>query len=46
MKAYCLKCKTQQEMSNAQEKTTKNGRTMMSGNCKECGTKTNKFVSK
>lgn len=44
MFAYCLKCKKQQEMKNPQMKTTKNGRSMMSGECIKCSCKMNKFV--
>jgi uncharacterized Zn finger protein (UPF0148 family) len=37
--AYCVKCKSKKEMSNAQEVTMKNGRTATQGTCPDCGTK-------
>ena len=40
---YCVKCKKGTIPSNMIEKTTKNGRCMMSGTCSKCGTKVNKF---
>lgn len=40
---YCVKCKKGTIPSNMVEKTTKNGRCMMSGTCSKCGTKVNKF---
>lgn len=36
---YCVKCKTQREMSNAQSITMKNGRKATQGICPVCGTK-------
>lgn len=45
-KGYCLKCKKQQLMKESQLKTTSNGRKMMTGTCKKCGTKICKFMPK
>lgn len=45
MQAYCLKCKSQKEMKDPKDKTTKNGRHMVSGTCTICATKMNKFVA-
>lgn len=44
MHGYCLKCKKQMEMKEVKEKTSKNGRKMVSGKCTNCSTKMNKFV--
>lgn len=45
MEAYCVRCKSKQTMSQPQEKTTANGRRMMSGNCPKCNCKMNVFLS-
>jgi hypothetical protein len=45
MEGYCVICKQKQAMEQAKEKKTANGRLMMSGVCKKCGTKVNVFVS-
>ena len=45
VKCYCLKCKSQKEMVDPTPKTTKNGRSMVTGKCKACGTNMSKFVS-
>ncbi len=45
VKGYCLKCKKQQPMNDGKLKTTTNGRKMMTGTCKSCGTKMCKFMS-
>ena len=37
--AYCVKCKAEREMRDAQESTMKNGRPATQGVCPECGTK-------
>jgi hypothetical protein len=37
--AYCVKCKTKREMSNATQITMKNGRPATEGKCPVCGTK-------
>lgn len=37
--AYCMKCKTKQEMKNPKAVTMKNGHSAMSGVCPVCGTK-------
>jgi len=36
---YCLKCKKQTEIKDAQEITMKNGKPATTGTCPECGTK-------
>lgn len=44
-KAYCVKCKKKNTpMINCKNATSKNGRNMVKGVCKKCGTKMNKFV--
>ena len=44
-KAYCVKCrKNNMPMTNCKNVTSKNGRSMLKGLCKKCGTKMNKFV--
>ena len=37
--AYCLKCRTKRQISNAQEVTLKNGRPATQGTCPVCNTK-------
>ena len=37
--AYCLKCRTKRQISNAQEVTLKNGRPATQGTCLVCNTK-------
>ena len=39
VEAYCLKCRTQRAMSDAQEVTMKNGKPATMGKCPVCGTK-------
>jgi RNase P subunit RPR2 len=39
MQAYCLKCRQQREMKDAQAITMKNGKPATSGTCPVCGTK-------
>lgn len=46
MEGYCVICKTKQQIQQAKDKTTSNGRHMLSGYCPKCGTKINVFVSK
>ena len=41
---YCVKCKKKQTMVSCKKATSSNGRNMMKGECKVCGTKMNKFV--
>jgi DNA-directed RNA polymerase subunit RPC12/RpoP len=36
---YCLKCKKQVEIQNAQAITMKNGKPATTGTCPNCGTK-------
>ena len=38
MTAYCMKCRQQREVSNAQSVTMKNGRPATKGTCSVCGT--------
>jgi len=38
VEAYCLKCRTQREMSNPQATTMKNGKPATKGKCPVCGT--------
>ena len=45
MEGYCVRCKSKQAMSDAKEKTTSNGRLMMSGTCSKCNCKMNVFLS-
>lgn len=42
--AYCVKCKKKQSMTGCTKATSSNGRNMIKGTCKTCGTKMNKFV--
>lgn len=44
MDCYCLKCKGKRKMINYKKTKTKNGRNMMKGECKTCGTKVSKFI--
>lgn len=37
--AYCFKCRTKREISNATQVTLKNGRPATQGTCPHCGTK-------
>ena len=39
MEAYCVKCHTKKDMSNAQAITMKNGRPATQGVCPACSTK-------
>jgi len=39
MQAYCVKCRSSREISNAQQITMKNGRPATQGTCPTCGTK-------
>jgi len=39
MEAYCLKCRTKREMSDAKSVTMKNGKPAMQGTCPVCSTK-------
>ena len=44
-KAYCVKCqKKNMAMVKCRNVTSKNGRSMLKGICKKCGTKMNKFI--
>jgi len=46
IKAYCMKCKAEQVVQDAQIVTMKNGRTAAQGVCPVCGTKMFKFLPK
>ena len=39
MTGYCVKCRSQEEMSNTQSITMKNGRPATQGICPKCGIK-------
>lgn len=43
---HCLKCKSKKEMINGQIKTNVKGNKYISGNCKDCSCKMNKFIKK
>ena len=43
--AYCVKCKSKNEMKNAKEVQMKNGRPAMKGECLVCGTGMYKILS-
>ena len=43
---YCVKCKANRTIAKAKMTTTKNGRSVVSGVCKTCGTKMMRFVKK
>ena len=44
IKAYCMKCKAERTIQNAQITMTKNGRPAANGVCPVCGTKMFKFL--
>jgi hypothetical protein len=46
MLGYCVKCKKKTEIVDGKISKTKNGRNMMKGVCKICGTKENVFLPK
>lgn len=46
MDIYCVKCKAKTPTENVTEKTTKNGRSALTGNCVKCNTKKYRFISK
>jgi len=37
MQAYCMRCKTQREMTESQQVTMKNGKPATKGKCPVCG---------
>lgn len=39
MEAYCFKCRSKQEITDAEQVTLKNGRPASRGTCPVCGTK-------
>ena len=46
VKAYCMKCKAERTVKDAQIVTMKNGRTAAQGVCPVCSTKMFKFLPK
>lgn len=44
MKAYCFKCKKQQEIKNPEQVVLKNGRHAVKGICPVCGSKLYRMV--
>ena len=44
MLMYCLKCKAKKECDDVKKSVSKNGRNMLRGVCKTCGTKTCQFT--
>ena len=44
--SYCLKCRSKQDVINEEIKQNKRGNYYISGNCKSCGTKCNRFTKK
>jgi DNA repair exonuclease SbcCD ATPase subunit len=46
VKGYCMKCRTERTVKDAQIIATKNGRTAAQGTCPVCGTKMFKFLPK
>ena len=43
--AYCMRCKSKQEMTDTEQTTMKNGRKAMKGKCSVCGTGMYKILS-
>ncbi len=43
-KAYCVKCRKMNTITNCVNAVSSNGRNMVKGTCAKCGTKMNKFV--
>lgn len=46
MKAYCVKCKAETDMTGAAESDLKNGRKAIKGKCSKCGTGMFKMLGK
>jgi hypothetical protein len=46
MEAYCVKCKSKQEVKNPVQTTMKNGKPATTGQCAVCGTKVFKIGTK
>ncbi|MGI9252432.1 MAG: DUF5679 domain-containing protein [Thermomicrobiales bacterium] len=44
MEAYCVKCRTKQDMIEMKDVTMKNGRNAVEGKCPVCGTKLFRMV--
>ncbi|GCF07088.1 DUF5679 domain-containing protein [Dictyobacter arantiisoli] len=42
---YCVKCRTKQELKDAQQVTMKNGKPALKGQCSVCGTTVNAIMS-
>lgn len=45
-KSHCLKCKSTQDIKDAEVKISKNNRSMLCGICVQCGTKCCRFLKK
>lgn len=43
--AYCVKCKAQRDIRNAQQVTLKNGTPALQGTCSTCGSKISRILS-
>lgn len=46
MTGYCMKCKTQREIKDAEETVMKNGMKAAKGTCPECSTGMYKIIGK
>ncbi|MBI2542973.1 MAG: hypothetical protein HYW24_02200 [Candidatus Aenigmarchaeota archaeon] len=46
MEAYCLKCKQQREVKNAEEVMTDKGLRRLKGQCSVCNTNVSKMLGK
>ena len=46
MTAYCVKCKSNKEIKDAQQVKMKNGRSAMKGKCPDCGTGMYRILAK
>lgn len=44
MNIYCVKCKSKTSTNNIANKTSKNGKNMVIGNCSNCGSKKSVFI--
>ena len=42
--AYCVKCKGKQDIVEGKEEIMKNGKRVLKGKCKTCGTKVNRIL--
>ncbi len=46
MEAYCMKCRSKQEIKNPSKVTMKNGKQAAQGTCPACGTNVFRILSK